>query len=111
MDIKAIHNRIDELCKERNWSYYKLAKEAGFQQSTLKPIIKEKNMPSLYTLNKICMACDISLSDFFSSHYFNKNQDDHNELQYLLAALSPQDKKLVKIYIYGLLHKEIKEDF
>lgn len=110
MDIKSISKRLEQLCKERNWSYYRLAKEAGFQQSTLKSIIKEKNMPSLYTLSKICDAFNISVQDFFSSEVFNDSHNSNQQLLSLWSDLDRNDKEKVLIYMHGLLHKEIKEE-
>ncbi len=42
--------RIQELCSERNWSYYQLAKVSGLTYSTLSTMINKHNMPSLLTL-------------------------------------------------------------
>lgn len=112
MDIHSINLRISELCAQRKWSYYRLAKETGFQQSTLKSIVKEKNMPSLYTLDKICTAFNISLACFFDSPFFDIPTQSNNTFLSLWNNLSSDDKEKVLIYMYGLLHKEIsKEDF
>lgn len=112
MDIKVIKRRISELCDERNWSYYRLAKEAGFQQSTLKSIIKEKNMPSLYTLSKICDAFGITLSSFFDDPLFETKEYSDKMFNSLWETLSSTEKEKVLIYMHGLLGKEIKkEDF
>lgn len=43
-------DRIQELCDERNWSYYQLAKVSGIAYSTLSTMINKHNMPSLPTL-------------------------------------------------------------
>lgn len=112
MDVKVIKQRITELCKQKKWSYYRLAKEAGFQQSTLKPILKERNLPNLYTLQKICTALDISLSDFFRSDLFNYDTRSDNSYNELWNQLSSNEKEKVLIYMYGLLHLDIpKEGF
>lgn len=113
MDINSISQRIKELCTARGWSYYRLAKEAGFQQSILKPILKEKNMPSIYTLSKICKAFGISLSTFFKSSLFDGDYVPEDEIIEIWDKLSPQDKERVLIYTHGLLHtipKEITND-
>ena len=110
MDIKSIKTRIEQLCKQRHWSYYKLSKESGFQQSTLKSILKEKNMPSLYTLYKICEAFNISLSDFFNDKLFDSNTKSKQLFVQLWDELQPDDQKKVLIYMQGLLHKQIQEE-
>ena len=103
INIKCVKNRIEELCANKGWSFYRLSKEAGFQQSTLKPIIKEKNMPSLYTISKICEAFNISLATFFKSDIFEYNTISEEKYINLWDKLSESDKKLVLIYMYGLL--------
>lgn len=112
MDIQSIHKRILELCQQKQWSFYRLAKESGFSQSTLKSITKEKYMPNLYTINKICSALDISLSDFFKSKLFGYTQDSDNIYTTLWSRLHESEREKVLIYMYGLLHEKIpqKED-
>lgn len=108
MDIRSIHLRIEELCKQQKWSYYRLAKEAGFQQSTITTIIKEKYMPSLYTINEICLAFGISLSTFFNSNLFEESETAMYIKSY--NRLSTQNKEKVLIYIHGLLQQEIPKE-
>lgn len=59
--------RIVELRKERQWSEYHLAKEAGISQSTLSNLINRGNNPSVYTLEKIAHAFGLTLSQFFNT--------------------------------------------
>ncbi len=111
MDIKSINTRINQLCQERKWSYYKLAKEAGFQQSTLKTITKETNMPSLYTIAKICAAFNITIQEFFNSELFGSKNETKQLYLYLWDKLQPEDQERVLIYMHGLLHRNIEKDF
>lgn len=110
MDIKFIKDRITKLCNQKNWSYYHLAKEAGFQQATLKPIIKEQNMPSLHTIEKICKAFNISISDFFDDNIFKEGTEQKELFISLWEELQPNDQEKVLIYMYGLLHKKIPRE-
>ena len=110
MDIKFISNRVKELCKERNWSYYRLAIKADFYQSTITSIIQCENMPNLYTLDKICKAFGITMSEFFQDAAQSNTQEaTSNESFYRLwEELPDSDKQKVLIYMYGLLHKPIE---
>ena len=56
---------IKELCAERDWSYYQLAKSSGLSYSTISTLLNNNNLPSLTTLEKICSGFGISLADFF----------------------------------------------
>lgn len=60
-----IINKIDELRKQRNWSTNYLAMEAGITQSTLSSIMQRKSLPKIETLQNICDAFGITLSQFF----------------------------------------------
>lgn len=95
--------RIIELCKERNWTYYQLSKASGIAYSTLNTMLHKNNMPSLSTLNKLCNGFGISITEFFES---DKNSAGLTEDQALClklyTALPIQDKKLVIAYLKGL---------
>lgn len=64
MDVLS---RITELRTERNWTMYKLAKEAGIPQSTLSTWYQKNLMPPVDKLELICNAMNITLAAFFSS--------------------------------------------
>lgn len=57
--------RIQELCEERGWSCYQLAKASGIAYSTLSTMLNKQNMPTLPTLLKLCEGFGISVTDFF----------------------------------------------
>lgn len=58
--------RIKGLLSDRNWSVYKLSKISGISQSTLSNMFKRNNDPSISTLEDICSAFGITLSQFFA---------------------------------------------
>ena len=58
--------RIKNLLDERNWSVYKLSKVSGVSQSTLSNMFSRNNDPSICTLESICVAFGITLSQFFA---------------------------------------------
>ena len=57
--------RIDELMEERGWSDYRLSAESGLSSSTIANIHRRNTVPSIPTLEAICKAFGISLSQFF----------------------------------------------
>jgi len=63
MDIK---NHIKELMDERGWTSYQLAKQSGLSHSTIANIFKRNNAPTIPTLEAVCQAFGITLSQFFS---------------------------------------------
>ncbi len=58
-------NRIQELLEERNWSMYTLSRRAGIPQSTLSNLFLRCNSPTIPTLERMCGAFGITLSEFF----------------------------------------------
>lgn len=63
MDVTA---RLRELMEERNWTEYRLAKEAGLSQSTISNMFNRGTVPSVATLETICNGLGITLGQFFS---------------------------------------------
>ena len=64
--------KIDALMEERNWSEYRLALESGLSTSTIANIHRRNTVPSVTTLEAICDAFGITLSQFFAEteNYF-----------------------------------------
>lgn len=62
MDILA---KITELRNARNWSEYQLAEKSGLTQSTISSWYRKNMVPSIPSLEKICDAFGISISQFF----------------------------------------------
>lgn len=60
----TVQQRIRELMEQRGWSEYRLAKESGLSQSTVTKIFDRNNLPTIPTLEAICKAFHISLSEF-----------------------------------------------
>lgn len=61
-----VHNRLEQLLKERGWSRYRLSKESGLSEETLTNIFKRGTCPSIATLQDICKGFRISMAQFFA---------------------------------------------
>lgn len=58
---------IAKLRAMRSWSEYRLAEESGVAQSTISSWYPPKNsLPTVSSLEKICDAFDMTLSQFFA---------------------------------------------
>lgn len=98
--------RIQELCDERGWSYYQLAKASGITYSTLNTMVNKQNMPSLPTLQKLCQGFGISVTDFFEPDRSQRGLTKDQALCLsLFTALPPEDKQLALAYMKGLARK------
>ena len=60
-----IIGRINQLRVDRGWSINYLALEAGITQSTLSSVLQRGTAPKIDTLQCLCNAFGISLSQFF----------------------------------------------
>jgi len=63
--MNKVLERIMELRKERGWTEYYLATRADLPQSTISTWYKRDTMPTISSIERICDAFGISLSQFF----------------------------------------------
>ncbi len=86
--------KINKMRLERNWSVYRLSVESGVSQSTLTNMFNRETLPSIVTLQLICNAFGITLSEFFYEDTGSPDNDGEAMLrEYNL--LCEQDKKLI----------------
>ena len=77
--------RITELREQKCWTEYQLAEHSGLTQSTISSWFRKGNLPTLPSLERICDAFGISLSQFFDDasseiYYINSKQKQLLEL-------------------------------
>ena len=60
-----INKKIFDMCDERGWSLYELADKTGVPYSTLSSSVNRDTPPKIDTLEKVCEAFGLSLSQFF----------------------------------------------
>lgn len=103
MSAFIISDRVQELCKARSWSLYRLAKEAGIPYSTLSTVLHKTSAPSLASIEKICAGFGITLAQSFSL------DDERAKLTAVERAcpalwekLDATDKRLALAYMQAL---------
>ena len=70
---EAVSKRIKELCRERNMTPYALSQKSGVPQSTLSTIINcTFSSMKMRIIYEICEGLEISLSEFFASPLFDR---------------------------------------
>ena len=57
--------RITYYREQKNWTEYQLAERSGLTQSTISSWYRKNMIPSIPSLDKICNAFGITLSQFF----------------------------------------------
>lgn len=64
--MKDILSVITAYRQERGWTEYQLAERSGLPQSTISSWYRKNMTPSLSSLEKICQAFGITLSQLFA---------------------------------------------
>lgn len=107
MQEQDIIPRIQELCIQRSWTFYRLAKESGIPYSTLCTMLHKANAPSIPTLIKLCSGFGITLSEFFDTgsevSYYTPEQKD---IMDQWGLLNRENQDAVRKYIQFLLSRQ-----
>lgn len=91
-----IIQRIDSLMEERQWSDYKLSVESGLSSSTIANIHRRNTIPSIPTLEAICDAFGITLSQFFDEGLMTVQlNNEQKELFSEWITLTKEQKQLL----------------
>ena len=65
-DKMTVLERILQLRNERNWTEYRLSEESGIAQTTISSWFKKDVCPSISSLESLCTAFNITMSQFFA---------------------------------------------
>ena len=84
--------RINDLRAARGWTIYKLAEESMVAQSTMSNMFTRKTLPSLFTLNQICDAFGITMSEFFTD---GVEISEETKLLSVFRELDEKDRKTI----------------
>lgn len=95
-----ILDKIRYLRDVRKWSEYKLSEESGIPQSTISSWFRHKAVPSIASLEAICNAFNITLSQFF---YDDDMDTTLTEDQKKLITLSQKLTKTQLKHLIGFL--------
>lgn len=74
--IEAVNARIDELCREKGITRYRLAEKSALNRSLL-TMMKSTGTVKLSTVSAICDGLGISLKDFFDSPLFDPEKTEY----------------------------------
>lgn len=81
-----ILEKITNLREERHWTEYQLAEKSGLTQSTISSWYRKDMLPSITSLEKICDAFGLTLSQFFLEDGNNTVLLNDNQIKLLNAA-------------------------
>lgn len=87
--------KINQMRLERNWSVYRLSVKSGIPQSTLTNMFNRETLPSITTLECICCAFGITMSEFFEETEQKPSSNSEEELLALYRASSSNVKNSI----------------
>lgn len=64
--MRDILDAISKLREQRDWTEYQLAERSGLPQSTISSWYRKGMIPTIPSLEKICLAFGITLSQLFA---------------------------------------------
>ena len=99
---KYIADKITSLCEKRDISKYRLSQLSGISQSSLGRIMAQENLPSLITLEKICTALGVTLSQFFQEGNSENLTEKQKEVLEIWNDLSADEQAVVLAMLRGL---------
>ena len=83
-------DRITYYRKQKGWTEYQLSEMSGLTQSTISSWYRKKIIPTIPSLEKICAAFEITLSQFFVT------DDDHFSLTDVQKELLSEANRLTE---------------
>ena len=86
--------KINKMRLDRDWSVYRLSVESGVSQSTLTNMFNRETLPSITTLECICAAFGISMSEFFADETGNVTVSDE-EVLLLYRGMNDESKSCI----------------
>ena len=94
--MKDILTAITELREQRHWTEYQLAERSGLPQSTISSWFRKGMIPTVPSLEKVCVAFGITLSQLFAEG--NEPvalKADHQKLLERWTRLTPEQQEVV----------------
>lgn len=88
-----ILKKINKMRLEREWSVYRLSLESGVSQSTLTNMFNRETLPSITTLECICNAFGITMSEFFAEDAVKPSATVESEFNFLYNKIDDESKK------------------
>ena len=87
--------KINRMRLERRWSIYRLSIESGIPQSTLTNMFNRETLPSIATLEMLCGAFGVTMSEFFSEDNEEENLAGFADFETEFRKLSARDKYMI----------------
>ena len=96
-------DKIEMLRKKRNLSRYRLARRSGLALSSVSNLLNRKNVPTIYTLEKLCAALGVTMAQFFSIDDTRPNlTKEQEDFLAIFDEFSDEEKARVAAFMQGM---------
>lgn len=102
-DYQVMLAKLRTICQNKNITQYALAKATGMSTSSLSCLMREETKPYIYTVLTICDALDVTIADLLERQGYDENVEDVEDLINAYRCLSPEKKRMLKVYMHMLL--------
>lgn len=90
-----VQKKLIRLMEERGWSAYMLSKYSGLDPATVRNYTTRGSAPSIASLEAMCAAFGITLSQFFDEEEDSPAAEERRALLAQWSRLSSVQKKLL----------------
>lgn len=102
-----ILGRIQEMRRQRHWTEYELGNRADISQGTIRTWYKRNQLPNLATLERICQAFGITLSQLAAEDgdMVSLTQEEMDFLE-LYQCMSADQREHFTAFVQSLTEKD-----
>lgn len=98
---------LKQLRKLHNITTIELSKRCGISQSTISKLENGSRIPDVPTINEICKALNITLSDFFALDKISEPIDEYLiEIIYMARSLNREQLEALCQFLKTVVEKE-----
>lgn len=97
-----VTEKIRRLMQERGWSMYMLSKKSGLSSTTIQTMFARSTLPSIPTLEAICTAFGITMSQFFQEGDPVPLDDQQKRLLEEFAKLPQHQREAVIALLHAM---------
>ena len=106
-----VQERTIQLMKQRNWTFYRLAKEANLPHSTISNVFSRNYSVSIPILESLCRAFNITPAQFFSDDNAESMPVNRDQLSLIHTWTSlTADQRACVLKLMESMSVPVKED-
>lgn len=102
-ECEKVIRKLKKICKQKDISYYALAKQTGISTSTIYNIMSGKNTPQIFTLFKLCNILGVSINCLIDDSIEIEDKmiisEDEETLLFLYKKLPDKKKEWIRTYV------------